>query len=154
MKRIRILSALLALAVLATLAIVTTTSKHGVRAVYASSGCTDATLQGNFGFVWTGFGTEHFITKGPTNAPFAAVGLGTFDGAGNFSGSFTASGNGSISTNVPFSVPYSVNSNCTGVMGAANVSDTFALVIVGGGAEVLAIVTSSGGTETLDLKKQ
>lgn len=125
-----------------------------MRPVYASTGCTDATLQGNYGFVWTGIGTEHFITHGPTNAPFAAVGLGAFDGAGTFSGSFTASGNGSVSTNVPFSIPYSVSSDCIGVMGAADVSDTFSLVIVGSGAEVLALVTSAGGTETLDLKKQ
>jgi hypothetical protein len=50
----RIVSALLALAVLAALVIVATTSKHGVRAVHAQSGCTNATLTGNYGCFFSG----------------------------------------------------------------------------------------------------
>src|SRR6266568_2023723 len=92
MKRIRIASALLALAVLAALAIVTTTSKHTVRAVYASTGCTDATLTGNYGFNYSGSTSSHgptTTTVGPV-VPIAAVGVFTFDGAGNVSASFSS----------------------------------------------------------------
>lgn len=153
----RIVSALAVIGALAALAIMTAASKPGVGPVYASSGCTDATLNGNYGYLFTGF-TGHvplINNNGPTSVPFAAVGLATFDGAGNFSGTITSSANGAISSTLPFATTYTVNSDCTGTIGTpGGGTDTFAIVIVGGGAEVLALETGRGGTETVDLKKQ
>jgi len=115
MKRIRIVSALLALAVLAALVIVTTTPKHGVRAVYASSGCTDATLTGNYSFVYSGFTTPNRSVAGQED-PQAAVGVFTFDGAGNVSTSYAVSFRGVTSGSQSGTGTYSVNSDCTGSM--------------------------------------
>ena len=153
----RTVSTVIVVGALAGLVIVTAASKHGVRSVYALSGCTDATLSGNYGYLFTGF-TGHvplINNNGPTSVPFAAAGLARFDGAGNFSGTITASDNGVISPTSTFTTTYTVNSDCTGTIGTPNGgTDTFAIVIVSGGAEVLALETSPGGTETVDLKKQ
>ncbi len=161
----RIVSALLALAVLAALAVVTTTSKHGVRAVYAQSGCTDATLTGNYGFTFSGFQLE--TGGGPPahgkSVPFYGEGLGTFNGAGNFSATFAFSLNGALpgdsyvaSTDNPYTATYTVNSDCTGLLTATPGSggDNFELVIVGGGAEILGTDISAPDTLAIDLKKQ
>ncbi|HEV2493395.1 MAG TPA: hypothetical protein VG204_10050 [Terriglobia bacterium] len=156
MKRIRIASALLALVVLAALAIVTTTSKHTVRAVYASSGCTDATLSGNYAFSYSG----HTSSQGPTTTtrgpvvPLAAVGLFAFDGAGNLSASFSVSSNGTIATGQTDSGTYSVNSDCTGSVSLTTSGFTGSIAIAGGGSEVLGMDTRATYTSTFDLKKQ
>ncbi len=154
MKRIRIVSALLASAVLAALVIVTTTSKHAVRAVYAQSGCTNATLTGSYGFTYTG--QILLGAKGPVNERFDAVGQATADGAGNFSANFTGSVNGVITTNNPYTATYTVNSDCTGSLTATPGSsgDNFNFVIVSGGAEVMAIDLTPGFTSTMVIKKQ
>jgi hypothetical protein len=156
MKRIRIASALLALAVLAALAIVTTTSKHTVRAVYASTGCTDATLTGNYAVSGPGFTNTNKTANG-NEVPFTAVGVFTFDGAGNISTTFTLSTNGAIQVGDTSSGTYSVNQDCTGSISftsgnAAGISEN--MVIIGGGTEIFAINTTPGVTETLDVKHQ
>jgi hypothetical protein len=156
MKRIRIVSALLALAVLAALAIVATTSKHSVRAVYASTGCTDATLKGSYAFFNTGFATPDRSVQGQED-PFAAVGVSTFDGLGNFSVNATVSFLGVVKTNQSTTGTYTVNSDCTGSISLTAGDDagfTFNLVIIGGGTEVVGIEGPSGITGTLDAKRQ
>jgi hypothetical protein len=89
----RIVSILVAAGALAALAITTAVPKHGLRSVYASSGCTDATLYGNYGYLFTGYtGRVSLINNnGPTSVPFAAAGLATFDGVANFSGTIASS---------------------------------------------------------------
>jgi len=125
-------------------------------AVHAQSGCSDTTLTGNYGFSDSGF-----FAKSPTGAgqevPLAAVGVLTFDGAGNASISYTVSGDGSITPNVSGSGTYTVGSDCTGSIsfttgGAAGI--TFNIVTVNSGTEVLGIPTVTGTTQTLDAKKQ
>jgi len=143
----RILSALLALAVLAALVIVAATSKHGVRAIYAQNGCTDATLTGSYGLVFGGFSVEQ---SGPV--PFDGEGLFAFDGAGNLSGVANASQNGGP-FQFNYTAKYKVNSNCTGDAVSTNGNDNFAFVIVGGGAEILGTDISSN-TLNLDFKKE
>jgi hypothetical protein len=155
-KRIRIYSALLALAVLAALAIVITTSKHGVRAVYASTGCTDATLTSNYAFTLSGFVTPQRETTG-NEVPVAAVGVFTFDGAGNFSAILSYSINGKIVAGDTSSGTNTVNGNCTGTLSFTTgdvAGSNFNMVIIGGGAEAFAISTLPGITQTVDLKKQ
>src|SRR5215469_17910699 len=110
----RIVSLLLVLAVLAALVIATTTSKHTLRPVYASTGCTDATLTGNYAFNLSGFGTRPVDQPKGNEVPLAAIGIFAFDGAGNHSTSFTSVQNGVISTGNTASGTYSVNSDCTG----------------------------------------
>src|SRR5438309_10487937 len=91
----RIFAALSTLAVLASMLVLTTFSKHGVPAAHAQVGCTAASLSGNYGFVTL----NSFFAKNPHAhfLPEADVGLITFDGAGNSSTSFIDSSNGAIS---------------------------------------------------------
>src|SRR5262249_35871614 len=120
MKRITMARALAALAVLATLAMVTTTSKHTVSSVYASTstGCTAATLKGNYGFTFSGFSSHPPQFNGSGVLPFSGEGLGKFDGVGNagtsFSATYAATLNTASSTDNPYSASYTVNPDCTG----------------------------------------
>ena len=149
----RILSALLTLAAAATLVFLPTMSRHSIPPAHAESGCTDSTLTGNYGFTFNGFQIQHGTSR---SVPFVGGGVVTFDGAGNASASFAASSNGTVSTNNTYAATYTVNSDCTASMTATPGSggDNFALVILGGGAEVLGVDTSTRETLTIDLKKQ
>ncbi len=155
----RIVSALLALAVLAALVIVTATSKHGVRAVYAQGGCSVATLTGNYAVSITGFTTPTSKDVEGHEDPIAAVGVFAFDGAGNFSTSFTLALNGDISTGNTASGTYTVNSDCTGSITWTTgpfAGVTFNMAVIGGGPEIFGIDTdtTAGITATFDAKKQ
>lgn len=145
----RIAGVLLASAVLAALVIVTITSTHGTRAVYAENGCSVATLSGNYGVTFSGFSVDN-----NTSVPFYGEGLLTFDGQGNLSGPVNFSLNGVPTLNTPYTATYTVNPDCTGLLSGTNGSDSFAFVILGHGAEVLATDTSAPDTLNADLKKQ
>ena len=154
----RTISALLVTAALAAVVMLAPTAKQHMTSlpvVHAQSGCSDATLTGNYAVVYTGFGTRGHTSKGPTNTPGAVVGVLTLDGSGNSMATYTAAFNGSISsTSTPDVGTYTVNSDCTG-----NTTDTtagihFNFAIAGGGAEILAIQTDPGNTATFDAKKQ
>jgi opacity protein-like surface antigen len=152
----RIVSAFLALAVSATLVFVVTGWKHGVTAVHAQGGCSVATLSGNYGFTSSGFATPNRSVKG-TEIPFAVVGGGNFDGAGNFSVTYTLATRGGISQGLTASGNYTVNSDCTGTAtftagAAAGITEN--MVIVSGGAEVFQIITTPSFTVTFDVKKE
>lgn len=150
----RVVSALLGLAVFAALLIVTTSSKHIVQPVYAHSGCSDATLKGNYGLTFSGFTVPGQNNKAK-EVPFAGEGVFTFDGAGNLSGVYNGSQNGQVLTAVPYSATYIVNSDCTGtVTGAPGGNADGAFVIVSGGAEIFFTQADPGGTWNADLKKQ
>ena len=149
----RMLSALIALAAAAALVILPTVSKRNVTAVRAQSGCSNATLIGNYGFSFGGFQIEHGTQR---SVPFYGAGLSKFDGRGNVSATFTFGLNGNITTDEPYTATYTVNSDCTGSVTATPGSggDNFAVAIVGGGAEVLAVDISTGETLTADFKRQ
>ena len=152
----RIITAFLALAVSATLVFVVIGWKHGVTAVHAQGGCSLATLNGGYGFTSSGFTTPNHSVKG-TEVPFAVVGGGNFDGAGNFSVNYTLALKGVISQGLTTSGTYTVNSDCTGTAtftAGAAAGTTENMVIVSGGAEVFQIVTSPSFTATFDLKKE
>jgi hypothetical protein len=156
----QIVRGVLALAVLAALAIVITTSKYAVRPVYAQSGCSLATLTGNYAFSQPGFTPKN---SNGNPLPFATVGVFTFDGAGNFSATYT-----DMSPGKPggYSTPlqgqtasgtYTVNSDCTGsisITGGDAAGITANLVIIGGGTEVFGINTTPFVIGTFDFKKQ
>lgn len=157
MKRIFI--ALVALAVLATFMHLCPVSKHSVPTVYASSGCTVATLNGHYAFTDSGFAApprEPVILSTP-EVPVAATGVLTFNGAGNVSFNFNLAINGSIFPPSSDTGTYTVNSDCTGSMSFTSgdiVPVGFSMVIIGGGTEVVGILTDPGNTQTYDAKKQ
>lgn len=167
MKRIRTVSALAALAVVVALAIVSTRSKHTVPTVYAASGCSNATLNGNYALMQpAGFIAPGGSTTG-SEVPWQFVGVANFDGQpqGHIQVVYTAVVNGAISGKDLQSTPqtgvgvYTVSSEpnflepiselpCTGSISlrsgdAAGI--TANIVIVGGGAEVFGIITNTGG---------
>jgi hypothetical protein len=139
----RIFSVLFALAV-----VVTTTST-----VYAQ--CSNATLTGNYPFIYSGMNAPGHSVTGKNTFGNAAVGVFTFDGAGNVTASYTVVFNGhATSTSVPDTGTYTVNSDCTGTTTDATIDVHFNIVTVGGGAEVFGIETDEGFTATFDAKKQ
>ena len=127
-----------------------------VPTVYAQSGCTDATLSGGYGFEYTAFavpGRAVLATKNSVHS--AAVGVLTFDGAGNLSASFTFSDVGVIfSTATSDTGTYTVNADCTGSLTDTTGGVHFNIVVVGGGTELFATDTDDGLTTILDAKKQ
>ncbi len=145
----RILSTLLALAVLAALLVITTTFAH------ALSPCSLATLNGNYAVNVPGFISPGQSVRG-AEVPLAAVGVYTFDGFGNWSNNYTLAINGEISAGRISSGTYTVNSNCTGSITstAGDFIPNFNIVIIGGGTEIFGIETTPGFTGTLVAKRQ
>jgi len=126
-----------------------------VTAVYAQGGCSNATLAGNYAFIYNGANAPGHSVTGENTLGNAAVGLFTFDGAGNVTASYTAVFNGhAFSTSVPDTGTYTVNSDCTVSTTDATIDAHFNFAIVGGGAEFFAIQTDGGTTDTLNAKKQ
>ena len=118
-----------------------------------ASGCSNATLTGNYAVTLTGFGTPPpHLSPGNASVPVALAGLATFDGAGTFTGSFTNSHNGEISTLQSDAGTYAVNSDCTGTLTDETAGVHFAIVILDGGKEGFGIQTDIGTATTLDAK--
>lgn len=156
MKRIH--GGLLALALLGALVIVATTSKRIVRPVYAQSGCSLASLRGNYAFSQQG--SEPKNAKG-TLLPFDDVGVLTLDGGGNFSFTITDMSPGQPDPYLPIQLTgagtYMVNSDCTGsasVTSGEAAGITLNLVMIDGGREVFGIQTTPFVVATSDWKKQ
>jgi hypothetical protein len=74
--------------------------------------CSNASLQGSFGFTSTG---TLLALPSPLAGPFAEVGRQTFDGNGNTDATATASPNGNI-VKLTLQGTYVVNPDCTGSM--------------------------------------
>lgn len=152
----RTLSLLLTLAVLPALLVLGPMSKHNQFSVHAQSGCSNATLSGNYAFLAPGF----IIPKGKANeVPFAAEGVVAFDavaGTVSTSGDTTVIG-GVISTQQSGTGTYTVNPDCTGSIsftGGDAAGLNLSLAIIGGGSELFAIYATPSFTVTLDGKKQ
>ena len=117
--------------------------------------CSNASLQGSFGF--TSVGTLLALPP-PLAGPFGEIGRQTFDGKGNTDATATLSANGTIVKGVTIQGTYVVNPDCTGSMTiyalpmAVTVDLDF--VIDDDGAELRAIVTGTGLVETRVYKKQ
>ncbi len=126
--------------------------KRSGAVVQASSGCSLATLNGNYGFTLTGFTTPSVSPTG-NEVPAAVVGVLKFDGAGGVSASSNSSFNGATGDEF-LTGTYTVNANCTGSMSFPSAEQDFATVILGAGSELIAIGTNTGSTFTVDAKKQ
>jgi hypothetical protein len=132
----------MATAVLAALVLLTTTA-------YAKSGCSVATLKGNYALTFSGFSVFN-----NTSQPFYGEGLLTFDGAGSLSGTFNGSFNGVPILNVDYPATYSVNPDCTGVINSTIGEDNFAFVVLDNGSEIFLTDISAPQTINMVLKKQ
>ncbi len=117
-------------------------------------GCSNASLQGSFGFTSTG---TNIALPPPLAGPIAQIGRQTFDGRGNTRGTGTLSANGNIFS-VTVQGTYLVNPDCTGSMTlyvspfGSSVNADF--VIDDDRAELRAIVLDAGAIESLVFKKQ
>ena len=121
--------------------------------VHAQNGCSNATLTGNYVFVYTGFNSKR--NNKATELPIAAVGIAAFDGSGNVTFSYSSSFNGQIgATSTPDVGTYTVNSDCTMTAADPIAGNTWSGGIVGGGSEWDVITTSTGYTTTMTGKKQ
>jgi hypothetical protein len=150
----RIVSVLSASILLAALVIVAATSKHGLRAVYAQSGCSVATLSGSYAVSQSGFTPKKLNGN---QLPVADAGVFTFDGAGTFSLSYSEVFNGVLTSGLTSAGTYTVNSDCSGSISVTTGSAAGATVniaISGGGTEWFGLNTTPSVTATLDAKKQ
>jgi hypothetical protein len=116
--------------------------------------CSNASLQGSFGFTNTG---TNIALPPPFGGPIAQIGRQAFDGRGNTDATATLSANGNI-VRVTVQGTYVVNPDCTGAMtlfvspfGSTVEAD---FVIDDDGAEIRAIITDAGAIESLVFKKQ
>jgi hypothetical protein len=113
--------------------------------------CSNATLDGSFGFSGTG------TVFNPSASLFAQVGRQTFDGNGNTDATATTSINGA-SFPVTIKGTYTVNADCTGSLtlqvSPVGLTVHADFVIASDGAEFRAIVTDPGSVVTVVAKKQ
>ena len=118
-------------------------------------GCSDASLQGSFGFTSTG---TLLALPPPLAGPFTEIGRQTFDGRGNTDATATLSANGNIVSGVTLQGTYLVNPDCTGSMtlfvSPIGVTSHVDFVIDDDGAELRAIITDAGIVENRVYKKQ
>lgn len=128
---------------------------NSMPAVYADSGCTDATLTGNYSLNFTGW-YPSVDKNGHLNLPKSAlqnfVGTATFDGAGKFSTSFVSCTNG-VCTKGGGKGPYSVNSDCSGKLklGKGKNATPWTFAISNAGNQIYAMetdVANVSGTAT------
>jgi len=117
--------------------------------------CSDASLQGSFGFSATG---TLLALPPPFAGPFAEIGRQTFDGNGNTDATATLSANGNIVKGVTVQGTYVVNPDCTGSMTIYilpfGTTADLDFVIDDDGEELRAIVTEAGAIESRVYKKQ
>jgi hypothetical protein len=118
--------------------------------------CSNATLQGSYGYTATGT----LLPAGappPFAGPFGEVGRQTFDGNGNTSGTATLSANGN-SANITVTGTYTVNPDCTGSMtvnvAPLGVTTHADFVIDNDGLQIRTISTDVGTVETRVYTKQ
>ena len=118
-------------------------------------GCSNASLQGSFGFTATG---TLLALPPPFAGPFAEIGRQTFDGRGETEATLTLSANGNIVKGVTVQGTYVVNPDCTGSMtlyvSPFGITVNADFVIDDDGAELRAIVLSAGAVESRVYREQ
>ena len=116
----------------ATLAIIAVLGPLVVTNAHAGEECSEATLQGPYGF--------HAIGSSPAGADFAVVGLTTFNGLGRWHSDNTSKVDGVISRSSTKGT-YAVSSDCTGYMLDDSELVIQQIVIVGGGNELRSLAS-------------
>ena len=122
-----------------------------------AGGCSNATLQGSFGYTSVGNLLDPNVYPPPFAGPFAEVGRQTFDGRGNTAAAGNVSANGNPQA-VTITGWYTVNPDCTGTMTLyvlpfQSYGHAY-FVIDEGGAEIRLIFTDPGLVESRVYKKQ
>ena len=116
--------------------------------------CSNASLQGSFGFTNTG---TNLALPPPLAGPIAQIGRQTFDGRGNTDATTTLSANGNI-VRATAQGTYVVNPDCTGSLtlfvSPFGITVQADFVIDDDGAELRAIITDAGAIESVVCKKQ
>ncbi len=102
--------------------------------------CSAATLQGDYLFSATGYNRSDL--PDPT-LPDVAVGLRTFDGAGNLSQAFSSSHGGQIARGRGEMGTYTLDSDCTGTMTIAGTRH-WDIFVAGDGGEGAGVGTTEG----------
>ena len=103
----------------------------------ASKGCSNASLNGSFGFYRTG---------STSAGPLAALGILQFDGKGNVSGSQSISRNGAFQFDIVIlPAPYIVNEDCTGKFVAPDGTTEIARIVVTDRGAGLYLFSESAG---------
>ena len=113
----------------------------GVVAAQPCFACSNATLQGNYGFVLSGVNNAAALT--------ATVGQITGDGLGGLTGSETVSDSGVIASNVSLTGRYELHKNCTGtatLTPAGGSASNYSLVVTG--TQIQIVETDNGFTES------
>ena len=116
--------------------------------------CSNASLQGSFGFTNTG---TNIALPPPFGGPIAQIGRQAFDGRGDTRATTTLSANGNIFAATAEGT-YVVNPDCTGSMTlfvspfGSTVNADF--VIDDDGSELRGVITDPGAIESLVFKKQ
>lgn len=103
--------------------------------------CSNATLNGNYGFVLSGVNNTSALT--------VTVGQIAADGSGKLTGSETVSNNGVITSNVSITGSYALNKNCTGtatITPAGGSASNYSLVVIG--KQIQMAETDAGFTES------
>lgn len=111
----------------------------GIVPTAQAAACSLTTLRGVYGYTATG--------SRPAVGNSAAVGVLTFDGAGNVTGADTLTVNTGVFARRTITGNYTVNANCTGSMSLV-VDSTPAehdIVIVGSGKKILTILDDATG---------
>lgn len=115
----------------------------GVEKQVAQQGCTNASLEGIYGFYRTGTIRTGTIAAGP----LAAVGLIAFDGAGTVTGGTQTISRGGVFTRdvIIAPHPYGIGADCTGSLITAATGQDFARVVaVDRGNEIFSISLAAG----------
>ena len=103
----------------------------------ASKGCSNASLNGSFGFYRTG---------STSAGPLAALGILQFDGKGSVSGSQSISRNGAFQLDIVIApAPYIVNEDCTGKFVAPDGTTEIARIVVTDRGAGLYLFSESAG---------
>lgn len=118
------------------LVVLTATLSLYLGSVIASAACSVATVKRSYGVQGCGFSA---------GAHYAAVGIETFDGAGNLTGTLNENEGPGV-TSITCVGTYTVNADCTGSqsLGAPCNTTPYPLTIVGGGSKVFLLVGGSG----------
>jgi hypothetical protein len=150
--RAPVAAAALALLLLGTGPVAGRVSGPSSPAAQPGARCSVATLRGPYGGLGTGVNVSSPLVP---EGPLALVNLIVFDGRGHLSVPMeTMSFGGDVRRlTEPVAATYTVAPDCTGSLSFEGPND-FDFVIVGGGAEVLAIHATPGFVHTVVLKRQ
>lgn len=124
------------------------------RAQAEDARCTNASLQGSFGYLIVG----SLVSASPVTGAFVEVGKQIFDGSGNTTATATGSINGSTLPPLTLGGTYTVNPDCTGTMtlyvSPVGITSHASFVITDGGKEFQAIITNPGNSVSVTGRKQ